>query len=63
MPPRGRNTWTGAVSWGKLPCLSQRTRPCMAYVVTLTREGLRVGTVKYHLASIRMAQIGEPWPG
>ncbi len=40
----------------------------MAYVVALTRDGLRVASVKHHLAGTRMAQVwppqtGEPWPG
>ena len=29
----------------------------MAYVVALVRDGMRVKTVKYHLAGLRMAQI------
>ena len=46
--------WCSQLGEAPLPITEDKA---MAYVVTLTREGLRVGTVKYHLASIRMAQI------
>jgi len=55
-----------ASAWKKYSgwCESLREEPlpitedkAMAYVVTLAREGLKAGTMKYHLAGMRMAQI------
>ena len=46
--------WCSQLGEAPLPITEEKA---MAYVITLTREGLRVGKVKYHLASIRMAQI------
>ncbi len=46
--------WCGQLGETPLPVTEDKA---MAYVVALTRDGLKVGTVKYHLASLRMAQI------
>ena len=46
--------WCGSLREDPLPIMEDKA---MAYVVTLAREGLKAGTVKYHLAGMRMAQI------
>ena len=61
-PTRRRydSAWKRYMAWcrqlGETP-LPVTEDTAMAYVVALVREGLRVKTVKYHLAGLRMAQI------
>ena len=61
-PTRRRydSTWKRYMAWcsqlGEMP-LPVTEDTAMAYMVALVQEGLRVKTVKYHLAELRMAQI------
>ncbi len=57
---RYASAWKRYLGW----CRSLEEEPlpvtedkAMAYVAVLAREGLKAGTVKYHLAGLRMAQI------